>query len=94
MRRLAGVLSLIVAIVCLGTAVTSCIDDVNSSPDRIQEGFNHINRRDYDALDKSIDREAAARRFMGMEAICGATFLIVGLTLVAKRSLQPATQGS
>jgi hypothetical protein len=81
--KIAGILSIVVALVLLGAAFAGWKADMDEAPDRISQGFHAIGTSDFAAY---MAAEDARRSSLEMEAIAGAAFLITGVALVSRRT--------
>ncbi len=80
--KLAGILSIILAVLLLGDAASQSIDDSKHSAENITTGFAAIQAGDYAGVDRQIAEHREQTNHEEIEGVIGAFFLIMGIALV------------
>ena len=85
MKRAGSTLSLFVGCGLLATAGIGYVQDQQEAAERIRTDFAELNSHDYSGLEDDLRQERDAKRTMGLEALCGAGFLVAGFGMWGRR---------
>lgn len=93
MRRLAAVLSLLVALACFYNYVSDDYENAKNAPENIRHSTDALLYGSRAQLDRELDESAAKHREDVYIAILGAAFLVTGLALLRRpRAVGPTPE--
>ena len=89
MSKTASFLCFLMSLILIGEAALTAYQNMQSSPERIREGFAALGRRDYMEVDRQIAEQKTEEQTREIRAVVGVIFLIGGFA-IWPRSDKPA----